>query len=62
MISCYQEREKNEEEERIRKENLLKGNPLLNQTDKGSYKIKKRQIDGWTDGRTDRRMDGYEEG
>ena len=36
-----QERERKAEEERIRTENLLKGNPLLNQ-DKGGFKIKRR--------------------
>ena len=38
-----QERERKAEEERIRTENLLKGNPLLNQ-DKGGFKIKRRYI------------------
>ena len=43
MVSDFflQERERKAEEERIRTENLLKGNPLLNQ-DKGGFKIKRR--------------------
>jgi len=37
-----QEKERKEEEERIRTENLLKGNPLLNQAQGGSFKVKRR--------------------
>lgn len=40
-VLLVQERERKAEEERIRTENLLKGNPLLNQ-DKGGFKIKRR--------------------
>lgn len=36
------EHERKEEEERIRTENLLKGNPLLNQQQSGSFQIKRR--------------------
>ena len=41
--SFFKERECKAEEERIRTENLLKGNPLLNQ-DKGGFKIKRRCV------------------
>jgi protein CWC15 len=40
------EQEKKEEEERIRTENLLKGNPLLNQQNKSdSFQVKRRWDD-----------------
>ena len=38
----FQERERKEEEETIRTENLLKGNPLLNQQQGGTFAIKRR--------------------
>ena len=46
-VCCdYQEAEKKVEEERIRTENILKGNPLLGQTaqaaDKSDFKVKRR--------------------
>ena len=42
-LRFYQEQErKEEEEERIRTENLLRGNPLLNQEQNSSFKIKRR--------------------
>ena len=41
-LCFYQERERKEEEERIRTENLLRGNPLLNQQQNSSFKIKRR--------------------
>ena len=40
VMSLLQEEERKVEEERIRTENLLKGNPLLNA--KTSFKIKQR--------------------
>ena len=43
LCTCIsQERERKEEEERIRTENLLRGNPLLNQQQNSSFKIKRR--------------------
>lgn len=38
------EKEKREEEERIRSENLLQGNPLLNQKKGGDFRIKRRSF------------------
>ena len=42
FLCFYQEREHKEEEERIRTENLLRGNPVLNQQQNSSFKIKRR--------------------
>ena len=41
-LCFYQEWERKEEEVRIRTENLLRGNPLLNQQQNSSFKIKRR--------------------
>ena len=41
MIVCLKEAEKKAEEEKIRNENLLSGNPLLNYQTQ-SYKVKRR--------------------
>ena len=41
----FKDHERREEEERIRTENLLKGNPLLNQNKSGSnFSVKRRYI------------------
>jgi len=40
MYSCLQEKEKKEEEERIRMENIMTGNPLLNT--QNNFKVKRR--------------------
>ncbi|KAK6195417.1 hypothetical protein SNE40_000853 [Patella caerulea] len=40
-----QEAERKVEEERIRTENILKGNPLLNQSEKTDFKVKRRWDD-----------------
>ncbi|ESO98936.1 hypothetical protein LOTGIDRAFT_114228 [Lottia gigantea] len=40
-----QESERKVEEERIRTENILKGNPLLNQSEKQDFKVKRRWDD-----------------
>jgi len=54
-VICFsldvQERERKEEEERIRTENLLRGNPLLNQQQNSSFKVKRRSggtLNFWT--------------
>lgn len=39
--AARRESERKEEEERIRSENLMRGNPLLNQ-EKGNFKVKRR--------------------
>ena len=44
-LFVLQEMERKEEEERIRTENLLRGNPLLNQQKGASFKIKRRWDD-----------------
>lgn len=43
-VPRLQERERKEEEERIRSENLLRGNPLLNQKQRGDFKIGRRSL------------------
>ena len=43
FLCFYQERERKEEEERIRTENLLRGNYLLNQLQNSSFKIKRSE-------------------
>jgi len=40
LTVAYQEREKKEEEERIRMENIMTGNPLLNT--QNNFKVKRR--------------------
>jgi len=40
---CFQEAEKKVEEERIRMENIIKGNPLMTMADKAAdFKVKRR--------------------
>lgn len=42
MFSTFQEKEKKAEEERIRMENILKGNPLIQEKAQGDYRVKRR--------------------
>ena len=42
--SLLQEAEKKAEEERIRTEIILKGNPLINQDKTAEFKVKRRQV------------------
>lgn len=43
MISL-QEFEKKQEDEKIRTENILRGNPLLNKNEAGEFKVKRRSV------------------
>ena len=48
LIDVYhwQEAERKQEEERIRMENIIKGNPLINQ-ERAEFKVKRRSVTNW---------------